>query len=91
MDALREITDKLIDKGLDLVVMFNRLDSKVVIVVKRKKSLDKIHSGKIAKLLAEVLAGGGGGRPDFAQAGGKDPTKINEAIGKLKEYLRNIL
>ena len=90
-DTLREITDKLIDKGLDLVVMFNRLDSKVVIVVKRKKSLDKIHSGKIAKLLAEVLAGGGGGRPDFAQAGGKDPAKINEAIGKLKEYLRNIL
>jgi alanyl-tRNA synthetase len=90
MEALREITDKLIDKGLDLVVVFNKLDDKVVIVVKRKKTLDRIHSGKIARLLAEVLSGGGGGRPDFAQAGGKDPTKINEAVQKLREYLKDI-
>lgn len=88
MEALREITDRLIDKGLDLVVMFNKLDNKVVIVVKRNKKLDKIHSGKVAKMLAEVLGGGGGGRPDFAQAGGKDPTKINDAIQKLKEFLK---
>jgi alanyl-tRNA synthetase len=90
MEALREITDKLIDKGLDLFVVFNKLDDKVVIVVKRKKTLDRIHSGKIARLLAEVLSGGGGGRPDFAQAGGKDPTKINEAVQKLREYLKDI-
>ena len=44
-------------------------------------SLDKgIHCGKIIKEVAAVVGGGGGGRPDMAQAGGKNPEKITEAV-----------
>ncbi|MBO8160360.1 MAG: alanine--tRNA ligase [Thermosipho sp. (in: Bacteria)] len=88
VESLREIADKLIDKGLDLITIFNKVGEKVVIVVKRRKSLSKIHAGQIAKELAKELGGGGGGRPDFAQAGGKNPEKIEVAIKKLKEILK---
>ena len=39
-----------------------------------------LHAGKIAKEMAAISSGGGGGREDFAMAGGKDPSKLNEAL-----------
>ena len=47
-----------------------------------------IHAGNIIKEVAKVAGGGGGGRPDMAQAGGKQPAKIGEALAKAEEMIR---
>ncbi len=51
-----------------------------------------IHAGKLVGAIAKVCGGGGGGRPNFAQAGGRDPSRIEEALelarSKLEEALR---
>ncbi|QTA37252.1 alanine--tRNA ligase [Thermosipho ferrireducens] len=88
-NVLREVADKLIDKGLDLVALFNVVsEDKILIVVKRKKGVENLHSGNIAKELARILGGGGGGRPDFAQAGGKLKNKLPEAIERLESLIK---
>jgi alanyl-tRNA synthetase len=46
-----------------------------------------VHAGKMIGEIAKVVGGGGGGRPNMAQAGGKNPEKINEALTKAKEVL----
>jgi alanyl-tRNA synthetase len=46
-----------------------------------------LHAGKLVKEVASVCGGGGGGRPDMAQAGGKDISKLNEALAKASELL----
>ncbi|MBB6061801.1 alanyl-tRNA synthetase [Thermosipho japonicus] len=88
VDVLRDVADRLVDKGVDLVILFDKVGEKVVLIVKKKKSNQLLHAGNIAKELSKVLGGGGGGRPDFAQAGGKDFGKVQEAIKKLEEILR---
>ena len=50
-----------------------------------------IKAGNWIKAIAPIVGGGGGGRPDFAQAGGKDPSKITEAKEKALEYLKENL
>ena len=50
-----------------------------------------VHAGQLLKVIAAVTGGGGGGRPDFAQAGGKDPVKIPEALRKAEQLLRGAL
>ena len=47
------------------------------------------HAGNLIKAVAKLVGGGGGGRPNMAQAGGKDPSKIDEAIGKAAEVLES--
>lgn len=88
VDVLRDLADRLVDKGVDLVVLFDKVGEKVILIVKKKKSNQLLHAGNIAKELSMILGGGGGGRPDFAQAGGKDFGKVQEAIKKLEEILR---
>ena len=46
-----------------------------------------VHAGNMVKEAAVIAGGGGGGRPDFAQAGGKNPGKIDEAIEAVKKQL----
>ncbi len=48
-----------------------------------------LHAGHLVKQAAERCGGGGGGRPDMAQAGGKNPDKINDALQAAKEYIEN--
>ncbi len=50
-----------------------------------------VKAGDWIKTIAPIVGGGGGGRPDFAQAGGKNPGKVNEAIEESKVYLGEIL
>jgi alanyl-tRNA synthetase len=71
------------------VMLFQKKGEKVLIASGSKNS--KIHSGNWIKAIAPILGGGGGGRPDFAQAGGKDSSKIAEAIEKSKAYLKENL
>ncbi|MCY6356777.1 alanine--tRNA ligase [Clostridium sp. ZS2-4] len=92
-DALRDLADKIKDKmGSGLVVLGSTSGEKVqFIAVATKDILAKgVHCGKIVKEVAKIAGGGGGGRPDMAQAGGKNPKKLDEAIkyvGKIMEDL----
>ena len=89
-DELRDMADFLIDKldgGVLVLAAVN--DGKVSLVVKAdKKALSAgVHAGKIVKEISKLVGGGGGGRPDMAQAGGKNP----EGIPKMFEAAKNIL
>ena len=64
-------------------------DSKVLLVAGISKELVErgMSAGNWVKEVAPVVGGGGGGKPDMAQAGGKDPTKIGEALEKAKTVI----
>jgi alanyl-tRNA synthetase len=49
------------------------------------------NAGKLAGAVAKVCGGGGGGRPEFARAGGKDPSKVDEALEQAPELLKGLL
>lgn len=83
MDALRSIADELKVK-LDsaILVLGATAEDKVNFVVSVSPALVQkgFHAGKLIKEIASICGGGGGGRPDMAQAGGKDPQKLEEAL-----------
>jgi len=70
------------------VMLFQKKGNKVLIASGSKNS--NIHAGDWIKAIAPTVGGGGGGRPDFAQAGGKDNSKIEEAISLAKNYVKSI-
>lgn len=81
--ALRQMGDTLRDKTGGVVVLLAPVaDDKVnVLVMASKEAVQKgIHAGKLVKAVAQVMGGNGGGRPDMAQAGGRDKSKIKEAM-----------
>ena len=83
MEGLRNTGDMLKNKlGSGVVVLGSGYGEKVSFVVTATKDVvaKGIHSGNIIKEVAKTAGGGGGGRPDMAQAGGKDLTKIDEAL-----------
>ncbi|WP_334075632.1 MULTISPECIES: alanine--tRNA ligase [Paenibacillus] len=87
MDALRGLADELKAKLPDTVIVLGAaMDDKVnfVVVVPQEEVKRGLHAGKLVKEVAAVCGGGGGGRPDMAQAGGKDISKLDEAL-KLPE------
>jgi alanyl-tRNA synthetase len=87
---LREIADQLKEKlGSGVVVLASAADGNVSLVASVSKDLTKrFHAGNIIKELAAMVGGGGGGRPDFAQAGGKEPRKIDSALQRAEEIVR---
>ena len=80
--ALRGLSDTLRDRlGSGVVVIASENDGKVSLVVSVSKDLtEKVKAGNLVKELAPIVGGGGGGRPDFAEAGGKDPSKIDALL-----------
>jgi alanyl-tRNA synthetase len=83
MDGLRNTGDMLKGKiGSGVVILASGMGGKVCFVVTATKDvLNKgIHCGNIVREIAKITGGGGGGRPDMAQAGGKDISKISEAL-----------
>ncbi len=82
---LRDLADQQRDKQqADLVVLATVEDGKVKLVASVAKSAtDKLHAGKIIGQVAQVVGGRGGGRPDFAQAGGTDVGKVDEALASV--------
>ncbi len=87
---LRKLVDdgkKVLNEGI--VIVFASKEDKVGLAVGVTKNLSKTYDAvKFAKIGSEILGGkGGGGRPDFAQAGGIDSTKIDEAITKIKSLI----
>jgi alanyl-tRNA synthetase len=87
---LREIADQLTEKlGSGVIVLASAGDANVTLVASVTKELTKrYHAGNIIKELASMVGGGGGGRPDFAQAGGKEPAKIDAALKRAEELIR---
>jgi len=83
IDALRSLGDKMRDKVGGVVVLANvASEDKINILAMATKDATKagIHCGNIVKEVAKITGGNGGGRPDMAQAGGKDVTKLQEAL-----------
>ena len=97
MNELREIADMTIDKmtadGPALAIIACVTDGKVNLVAKANKAAvaEGIHAGKIIKEAAQIVGGGGGGRPDMAQAGGKNPEAIPQAFDKAFEIINSQL
>jgi len=92
-DALRGLADSLkaqIKSGV--VVLASTSDGKVQIVVAVTSDLTgRIKAGQIVKEIAPIVGGTGGGRPDFAEAGGKQPDKIDEMLEKSRSVLEALL
>src|SRR5699024_817824 len=92
MNQLRKMVDDLKQKmGSGVILLAAENNQKVQLASGISKDLiDRgFHAGKLIKHAAQVCGGGGGGRPDMAQAGGKNPQKINEALNAVKEYVEN--
>lgn len=88
MNALRTASDELKNKiGSGVVILISSKDDKVNLIVSATKDAVTagIHCGNIIKEAAAACGGGGGGRPDMAQAGGKDPSGIDEALRIARE------
>lgn len=94
MDALREMADMLRDRlQSGVIVLGADTGGKASLVTTVTKDLlaSGLHAGKIIKQVAAVVGGGGGGRPDMAQAGGKNPDKLNEAITEAQQVITSLL
>lgn len=94
MDSLRELADTVLDKsGSGVVLLAAVSGDKVQFVCKVDKGDTKkgLHAEKIIKAAAQAAGGNGGGRPDMAQAGGKQPEQIDAALRAGKDMVKNLL
>lgn len=85
MDSLRAMVDLLRDRlGSAVILLASPVGERVNLVASVTKDLlaRGLHAGKLVKEVAPIVGGGGGGRPEMAQAGGKDPSRIQEALDK---------
>jgi len=88
-NALRGLSDSLRDRiGSGVVVLASEVDGRVALVVSVSKDLtSRVQAGRLVKELAPIVGGGGGGRPDFAEAGGKDASKIDDLLAAAPKVL----
>lgn len=92
MGQLRQLADSWRAKGLsDVLVLGTANDGKanLLVAVSDEKVKAGLKAGDLIKAIASAIKGGGGGRPNLAQAGGKDPAGIPAALKLAKEYLDN--
>ncbi len=93
MNNLRTMMDDLKNKLESAVVVLASVnDDKVNILAGVTKDLisQGYHAGKLVKEVASRCGGGGGGRPDMAQAGGKNPAQVEEALAFVQEYVKSV-
>lgn len=87
---LREMSDWFRDRlGSSVVVLGTVIDGKPNIIATVTEDLTKkgLHAGKLVKEVAKAVGGGGGGRPTMAQAGGKDPAQLDDALAKVEDLV----
>lgn len=92
MNSLRNLGDKIKDKlGSGVIVLASVSGEKLSFVsMVTKDLLEKgIHAGNIIREVAKATGGGGGGRPDMAQAGGKDISKVDEALSLVPNIIKS--
>jgi alanyl-tRNA synthetase len=92
-DALRQMIDTLRQKlGSGVVVLFSVYDGKVALITGVTKDLtSRLHAGKIVQELAKKVGGSGGGRPDLAEAGGKDTSAVESALCTVYPLIDRLL
>ena len=93
-EALRDLADALKTKlGSAVIVLGSVKDNKVCLVTAVTSDLVSkgLHAGKIIKEIAQITGGSGGGRPDMAQAGGKDVSKLDQALGETDRIIKKFL
>jgi alanyl-tRNA synthetase len=90
---MRTLVDNLRNKlGSGVVVVGSAIDGKVAIIVGVTKDLtDRVQAGKVVGQVAQKVGGSGGGRPDMAEAGGKDPGALDEALASAAEVVGGLL
>ena len=92
-DRLRALVDQhrsRIKSGV--VILASPSHGKVMVVVGVTADLTKkVPAGQVVKQIAPIVGGGGGGRPDFAEAGGKDPSKIGEMLAAARGVIEKML
>lgn len=94
MNGLRDLGDQLKEKlGEGVVVLLSEQDGRVNIVAMATEEAQKkgAHAGNLIKGIAGLVGGGGGGRPNMAQAGGKNPAGIDQAIAEAAKVLEGQL
>jgi alanyl-tRNA synthetase len=92
-EGLRQLVDSLRQKlGSGVVALGMVEGEKVALIVGVTKDLmGKVHAGKLIKSLAEMVGGSGGGRPDLAEAGGKDTAALKKALGTVPGMVEGLL
>jgi alanyl-tRNA synthetase len=92
-EALRQLVDALRQKlGSGVVVLASAEDGKVALITAVTKDLtSRLHAGKIVQELAKFVGGSGGGKPDLAEAGGKDTSGIDLALRTVYPLLERLL
>ncbi|MGA7190913.1 MAG: alanine--tRNA ligase, partial [Candidatus Acidiferrales bacterium] len=92
-EALRQLVDVLRQKiGSGVVVLASADDGKVALITGVTKDLiPKLHAGKIVQELAKIVGGSGGGKPDLAEAGGKDTSAIQKALDHVYPLLDRLV
>ena len=90
---LRNLADSLCDRiGSGIVVLASENDGKAALVVSVTRDLtDRVHAGNLIKSLAPIVGGRGGGRPDFAQAGGRQVDRINTIVPESRDMIGRML
>ena len=90
MNGLRDLGDQLKTKlGEGVVMLASVKDGKVSLLAMVTDGAQKkgAHAGNLIKAAAAIVGGGGGGRPNMAQAGGKNPDKVPEAVAKIPQLV----
>ena len=90
-NTMREMTDWFRDKlGSSVVMVGAVIDEKPMLVAAVTEDLIKrgMHAGNLIREAAQIVGGGGGGRPNMAQAGGKDASKLAEALASVPEWVK---
>ena len=93
-EILRDLADRFrANQPNSVVVLASVSDEKPLIVAAISPDLVKrnFHAGELVKTIAKIIGGGGGGKPSLAQAGGKDPARVEEALGAVKLWLQERL
>ena len=90
---LRELAENVRSKlGSGIVVLGMAQDGKAMLVTAVSEDLrGQLHAGQVVKRVAELVGGSGGGRPDFAQAGGKEPEKLDQALQEVYNIVAELV
>jgi len=94
MEVLREMTDWFRDRlGSGVVVLGTVLGGRPAFVAAVTSDLVKrgVDATELVRAMARIVGGGGGGKPSLAQAGGRDPSRLNEALRRVSHMLEETL
>jgi alanyl-tRNA synthetase len=91
-DGLRSVVDTLRERlGSGVICLGAVVDGKVNLVASVSKDLTgRFPAGQLVREVAKLVGGGGGGRPDLAQAGGKEPAKLDEALAAVPRWVERV-